>query len=102
MWGSCMEQIPRCKQCGVNLYDDVRLHYDRRKKYCDNCAVERKYMQDANRMREFRKSKSKFKRDVISLQKQEIALLKQEVDDLFQIKTDLEKYIIKLREELQL
>ncbi len=43
--------IPKCKQCGCDLYAEEKFYYDRRKKYCDVCAEERKRDSDARRMK---------------------------------------------------
>lgn len=67
--------IPKCKACGDDLYAERRWFYDKRKKYCDNCATERKRNKDALRMKH-KREQAKLERD------REIARLRMEVEVL--------------------
>ena len=77
--------IPKCKNpaCQCDLYPERRWFYDGRKKYCDNCAEERKRSKDAQRMKAKREqARLERDREIARLRSENEAFQKQHEHDV--------------------
>lgn len=81
--------IPKCHTIGCEnpLFDIPSWHYDGRRKYCKQCAYERKLQSNAFhtwKQRHYEKEVKPYKKEQMDLLKEENALLKEEVQLLKQ------------------
>ena len=92
--------IPKCKNkdCQCDLYPERRWFYDRRKKYCDVCAKERKRDKDAQRMKAKREqAKLERDREIARLRSENEAFQKQHEHDVI-VNQSLQNRLAQLRD----
>ena len=89
--------IPKCKQCGDDLFDKPAFYYDRRRKYCKVCAEERKHDKDAIRMANQRQECKDARTEKIKRLEQEVEELQQRVELLMNENKSLRAVIIEKR-----
>lgn len=95
-----MQEMPKCKMCGCDLYEKRQLFYDRRRKYCPICAEWRKRTQDAERMKEKRKAERDARTEKINSLQIEVQILHDKNDQLLLENTQLRRIITSMREEI--
>lgn len=91
--------IPICKTIGCEnkLFDVPSWHYDGRRKYCKQCAYERKLKSNA-----FHSWKQRhFESEVKPYKKQEFDLLKEQIDLLKEENELLKRELINIRLSLR-
>lgn len=86
--------IPKCKQCGCDLYPERRFFYDKRRKYCAVCAEERKRDKDAERMRRLRSEVREERTKEIKRLRNEVENLNEQISLLKAENANLRKIII--------
>lgn len=91
-------EIPKCKQCGAPLYQSRQLFYDKRKKYCPECAEQRKRGKDADRMKKKREERQAERTERIETLEAEVAGLRARVSLLSEENAALRRKIIALRQ----
>lgn len=89
--------IPKCKQCGDDLFDEPAFYYDRRRKYCPLCADERKHDKDAMRMEKQREERQNARTEKIERLEREVKELQQRVELLVNENKSLRAVIIEKR-----
>lgn len=93
-----MQEMPKCKMCGCDLYEKRQLFYDRRRKYCSACAEWRKRTQDAERMKEKRKAERDARTEKINNLQEQVQMLQDKNERLNLENAQLRKIIISMRE----
>jgi len=95
-----MQEMPKCKMCGCDLYEKRQLFYDRRRKYCPICAEWRKRTQDAERMKEKRKAEQNARTEKINQLQEEVQLLLDKNEQLNSENNQLRRIITTMREQI--
>ena len=93
-----MDTMPKCRMCGCDLYEKRQLFYDKRRKYCSACAEWRKRTQDAERMKEKRKSERNARTEKIKTLEEKVELLQNKNEQLNIENNQLRNVIIMMRE----
>ena len=95
-----MQEMPKCKMCGCDLYEKRQLFYDRRRKYCPICAEWRKRTQDAERTKEKRKAERNARTEKINQLTEKVQLLQDKNEQLNLENNQLRGIITAMREQI--
>lgn len=95
-----MPPIPKCQNpaCQCDLYPERRRHYDMRRKYCKDCAEERKRNGDDERMKTKREQARNERTRRIEELERENKLLREQHEHDVMVNLELQNRLAQLRD----